>query len=77
MNSSDISDPLFSEAVEAIDAGNMLFLEQLLYKHPELVYHGQLFRKKGILKSLSCFGSLQTILSGIKICLQILLALQS
>jgi Ankyrin repeats (3 copies) len=37
MKNSDITDPIFLEAVEAIDAGNISLLEQLLNKHPRLV----------------------------------------
>ena len=37
MLNSDITDPIFREAVEAIDAGNLTSLQQLLDKHPRLV----------------------------------------
>jgi peptide-methionine (S)-S-oxide reductase len=37
MKNSDIKDPVFREAVEAIDAGNMTSLEHLLKKNPQLV----------------------------------------
>ena len=37
MNNSDIKDQLFSEAVEAIDAGNIPSLEHLLKTNPQLV----------------------------------------
>ena len=37
MNSSDIKDPLFREAVEAIDTGNIPSLENILKKNPGLI----------------------------------------
>lgn len=37
MNNSEIKDPIFLEAVEAIDAGDQKLLESLLEEHPELV----------------------------------------
>jgi len=37
MKNSDIADPLFREAVEAIDTGNIEKLEQLLQQYPQLV----------------------------------------
>lgn len=37
MNNADITDPLFREAVETIDAGNTLSLQHLLNKNPQLV----------------------------------------
>jgi peptide-methionine (S)-S-oxide reductase len=37
MNNSDITDPLFREAVEAIDSGNTSSLQHLLNKNPQLV----------------------------------------
>lgn len=37
MKNSDIRDPLFLEAVEAIDSGNAFGLQELLMKHPYLV----------------------------------------
>ena len=37
MNNSDIKDPVFREAVEAIDAGNTSSLEHLLKTNPQLV----------------------------------------
>jgi peptide-methionine (S)-S-oxide reductase len=37
MKNSDIQDPLFREAVEAIDAGNIFLLQQLLEENPGLV----------------------------------------
>ncbi len=37
MKNSEITDPLFREAVEAIDSGSMTALEGLLAAHPELV----------------------------------------
>jgi len=37
MNNSEIRDPLFLQAVEAIDAGNKPLLQQLLDQHPDLV----------------------------------------
>lgn len=37
MKNSDITDPLFREAVEAIDAGNLPVLQQLLETNPQLV----------------------------------------
>jgi len=37
MKNSEISDPLFRQAVEAIDAGDLPALESLLNEHPELV----------------------------------------
>ncbi|HEX5152720.1 MAG TPA: ankyrin repeat domain-containing protein [Parafilimonas sp.] len=37
MKNSDIQDPLFRKAVEAIDAGNISLLQQLLEANPELV----------------------------------------
>lgn len=37
MNTSDITNPLFREAVTAIDAGNIILLEGLLKQHPQLV----------------------------------------
>jgi len=37
MRNSEITDPLFREAVEAIDAGNITKLKQLLDEHPNLV----------------------------------------
>jgi peptide-methionine (S)-S-oxide reductase len=38
MKNSEITDPLFREAVEAIDAGNTPVLEQLLDNHPRLLH---------------------------------------
>jgi hypothetical protein len=37
MNNDDIKDPIFREAVEAIDTGNIVVLESLLTKHPRLL----------------------------------------
>jgi len=37
MQNDEITDPLFREAIEAIDAGNIKVLENLLAKHPRLV----------------------------------------
>ena len=37
MKNSDIADSLFSEAVEAIDSGNMIALKNLLETNPELI----------------------------------------
>ena len=37
MNTSDINDPVFREAVEAIDAGNTSSLEHLLKTNPQLI----------------------------------------
>ena len=37
MNNSDIKDPIFREAVEAIDAGDLSSLQNLLEKHPQLI----------------------------------------
>ncbi|HLX91117.1 MAG TPA: ankyrin repeat domain-containing protein [Puia sp.] len=37
MRTSDIDDPLFLEAVLAIDSGNIARLEQLIQAHPELI----------------------------------------
>src|SRR5258706_7923198 len=37
MRNSEITDPLFRETVEAIDAGNITKLKQLLDEHPNLV----------------------------------------
>lgn len=37
MKNTDITDPLFLEAVEAIDAGNIPVLENLLKQHPQLI----------------------------------------
>lgn len=37
MKNSNITDPLFLEAVRAIDAGNISVLQDLLFKHPQLV----------------------------------------
>jgi len=37
MKNDEITDPVFREAVEAIDAGNITALEDLLIKYPELV----------------------------------------
>lgn len=37
MNNAEISDPLFRQAVEAIDSGNITALEVLLSGHPKLV----------------------------------------
>ncbi len=37
MDNSDIKDPLFREAVDAIDAGNLSSLQNLLEKNPQLV----------------------------------------
>ena len=37
MDSSDIKDPLFREAVEAIDNGNISSLQSLLKRNPELI----------------------------------------
>ncbi|HEY2584119.1 MAG TPA: hypothetical protein VGI43_20090 [Mucilaginibacter sp.] len=37
MKNSEITDPLFLEAVEAIDSGNLKHLESLLIKHPRLI----------------------------------------
>jgi len=37
MNKADITDPLFRKAVEAIDSGNLLSLEQLLITNPNLI----------------------------------------
>ncbi len=37
MKNSDITDPLFREAVEAIDTGDINTLERLLNEHPQLV----------------------------------------
>jgi len=37
MNNSEITDPLFREAVEAIDNGNISLLKKLLPDHPQLV----------------------------------------
>lgn len=39
MDNSDIKDPLFREAVEAIHAGNITMLKELLAKHPELLHN--------------------------------------
>jgi hypothetical protein len=36
MNDLEIRDPLFQEAVSAIDAGNVIVLERLLEAHPRL-----------------------------------------
>jgi hypothetical protein len=36
VKNSDITHPLFREAVEMIDAGNLTALEQLLTRHPQL-----------------------------------------
>lgn len=38
METSAIKDPIFREAVEAIDAGNMATLQSLLTAHPQLIY---------------------------------------
>ena len=37
MNTSDITNPLFREAVTAIDSGNIILLERLMKQHPQLV----------------------------------------
>jgi hypothetical protein len=37
VKNSEITDPLFREAVEAIDAGDMTALENLLQQHPKLI----------------------------------------
>ncbi len=37
MNNAEITDPLFRQAVEAIDTGNSIALEALLAKHPRLL----------------------------------------
>lgn len=38
MQNSDITDPIFREAVEAIDTGNISVLKDLLLKHPGLLH---------------------------------------
>ena len=38
MKNSDITDPIFREAVEAIDSGNISLLKGLLIKHPGLLH---------------------------------------
>jgi peptide-methionine (S)-S-oxide reductase len=38
MKNSDITDPLFRNAVEAIDSGDINLLQQLLDTNPQLVY---------------------------------------
>src|SRR5664279_4320315 len=38
MKNSEIKDPLFREAIEAIDSGNTIQLERLLAENPRLVY---------------------------------------
>lgn len=47
MKNSDIKDPLFREAVEAIDTGNRPSLQQLLSLHPKLVSQRLDFPKQG------------------------------
>lgn len=37
MKNSDIKDPVFREAIEAIDSGDIILLESLLARHPRLV----------------------------------------
>jgi hypothetical protein len=37
MRNAEITNPLFREAVEAIDAGNIDLLVSLIAKHPELI----------------------------------------
>jgi hypothetical protein len=37
MQNSDIQDALFRQAVEAVDAGNIFLLQQLLEANPQLV----------------------------------------
>jgi len=50
MKNSDISDPLFREAVEAIDNGNLSALRHLLTMHPRLVSERLDFPEKGYFK---------------------------
>lgn len=50
MKTADITDKLFGQAVEAIDAGNLSLLEQLLTKNPELVSQRSDIPKDGYFK---------------------------
>jgi Ankyrin repeat len=50
LKTADITDNLFREAVEAIDSGNLLFLEQLLSEHPELIRRRLDIPKEGYFK---------------------------
>lgn len=50
MENSDINDPLFREAVEAIDAGNLILLQQLLDKNPQLIRNRLDFPAEGYFK---------------------------
>lgn len=50
MKNSDIKDPLFLQAVEAIDAGNIYTLQNLLVQHPQLVYERLNYPNEGYFK---------------------------
>jgi len=50
MNNSDIKDPIFLEAVEAIDSGNIIVLEKLIKEHPYLVKEKLATTKEGYFK---------------------------
>lgn len=50
MKTADITDKFFREAVEAIDSGNLLLLEQLLSEHPELLRQRSDVPKEGYFK---------------------------
>jgi hypothetical protein len=50
MQNSDITDTVFREAVETIDAGNLLSLERLLNEHPQLVSKRLDLPKEGYFK---------------------------
>ncbi len=50
MDNADINDPLFRQAVEAIDAGNITVLEKVLTDHPRLVKEKLTVPKDGYFK---------------------------
>lgn len=73
MKDSEITDIIFREAVEAIDADNIIKLEQLLKDNPKLIQQRLDAPTKGYLHIHTCYGLLLIILFVMKNCLQILL----
>jgi peptide-methionine (S)-S-oxide reductase len=51
MKNSDIKDPLFLQAVTAIDTGNISVLKELLYKNPTLIHKPLDFPEEGYFKN--------------------------
>ena len=63
MKTSDIKDPMFKAAVEAIDGGDVPELNRLVDEHPTLVSERLLNGEQGYFKDPTCCISSPTIRS--------------